>query len=140
MPSASDPRQPKRTPQPVPRSAQPTRRAAQQPVARPTQQSSARVPQQPAARTAQPTGGTRFKQQASTQRAQTPQSHGHSRRVHGTNGVAPASRSSYNTHARRGAQKKSSPVPMIIGGVVAVLALVVIVFFVVPAVKVFFTG
>ena len=49
-------------------------------------------------------------------------------------------RSSYNTHARRGAQKKSSPVPMIIGGVVAVLALVAIVFFVVPAVKGFFGG
>lgn len=139
MPSASDPRQPKRTPQPVPRPAQPTRRAAQQPVARPTQQSSARVPQQPAARTAQSTGA-RFKQQAPAQRAQTPQSHGHSHRVQGTHRVAPATRSSYNSHARRSAQKKNSPAPLILGGVVAVLALVAIVFFVVPAVKGFITG
>ena len=140
MPSASDPRQPKRTPQPVPRSAQPTRRAAQQPVARPTQQSSARVSQQPAARTMQPTGGTRFKQQAPAQRAQTPQSHGQSHRVHGTHRVVPATRSSYNSHARRSAQKKNSPVPMIVGAVCALLALVAIVFFVVPAVKGFITG
>ena len=140
MPSASDPRQPKRTPQPVPRSAQPTRRTAQQPVARPTQQSSARVPQQPAARTAQSTGGTRFKQQAPAQRAQAPQSHGHSHRAHGTHRVAPATRSSYNSQARRSAQKKNSPVPMIVGAVFALLALVAIVFFVVPAVKGFIAG
>ena len=140
MPSASDPRQPKRTPQPVPRPAQSTQRAAQQPVALPTQQSSARVPQHPAARTAQPTGGTRFKQQAPAQRAQTPQSHSHSHRVHGTHRVAPATHSSYNSRARRSAQKKNSPAPMIVGAVFALLALVAIVFFVVPAVKGFITG
>ena len=140
MPSAFDPRQPKRTPQPVPRPAQSTQRAAQQPVARPTQQSSARVPQHPAARTAQPTGGTRFKQQAPAQRAQTPQSHSHSHRVHGTHRVAPATHSSYNSHVRRSAQKKNSPAPMIVGAVFALLALVAIVFFVVPAVKGFITG
>ena len=140
MPSASDPRQPKRTPQSAPRPAQPTQRAAQQPVARPTRQSSARVPQQPSARTAQPTGGTRFKQQAPAQRAQAPQSHGHSHRAHGTHRVAPATRSSYNSQACRSAQKKNSPVPMIVGAVFALLALVAIVFFVVPAVKGFITG
>ena len=147
MPSASDPHQPNRTRQPAPRPAQPgqrpvqpTQRAAQPSshAARPAQ----RTTQQPAARTAQSVGGTRFKQQTPTQRAQAqasqPRSHAH--RAHGTHGVAPATRSSYNTHARRGAQKKSSPVPMIIGGVVAVLALVAIVFFVVPAVKGFITG
>lgn len=166
MPSASDPRQPNRTQQPASRPAQPgqrpaqpTQRAAQsaarpvqsfsrsaQPVQRTGQQPSARsvqhpashAAQQPTARTAQPAGGTRFKQQAPTQRTQAPQSHSHHAR--GSHGVAPATRSSYNTHARRGAQKKSSPVPMIIGGVVAVLALVAIAFFVVPAVKGFFAG
>ena len=150
MPSASDPRQPIRTRQPVPRPAQPGQRPAQptqraaQPAARPVQSSSRlaqpaqRTVRQPTARTAQPAGGTRFKQQAPTQRAQAPQSHSHHAR--GSHGVAPATRSSYNTHARRGAQKKSSPVPMIIGVVVAVLALVAIVFFVVPAVKGFFVG
>lgn len=147
MPSASDPRQQNRTRQPASRPvqpgqrpAQPTQRAAQQPVARPTQQSSARLPQQPAARTAQSTGGSRFKQQAPAQRTQTPQSHGHSHRVHGTSRVAPATRSSYNSRARRSAQKKNSPVPMIVGAVFALLALAAIVFFVVPAVKGFITG
>lgn len=150
MPSASDPRQPIRQGQPVARPtqpgqrpAQPTQRAAQS-AARPVQSSSRsaqpaqRTGQQPTARTAQPTGGTRFKQQAPIQRTQAPQSYSH--HAHGSHGVAPATRSSYNTHARRGAQKKSSPVPMIIGGVVAVLALVAIVFFVVPVVKGFFAG
>ena len=147
MSSASDPRQPNRTRRPAPRPAQPgqrlvqpTQRAAQPSshAARPAQ----RTTQQPAARTAQPAGGTRFKQQAPTQcaQAQASQPRSHAHRAHGTHGVAPATRSSYNTHARRGAQKKSSPVPMIIGGVVAVLALVAIVFFVVPAVKGFITG
>ena len=152
MPSASDPRQPNRQGQPVSRPVQagqrpvqPTQRPAQ-PVASPAQPSShaarpaRRTTQQPTARTAQPTGGTRFKQQAPTLRAQVPQSQSHTHRAHGSHGVAPATRSSYNAHARRGAQKKSSPMPMIIGVVVAVLALVAIVFFVVPAVKGFFTG
>ena len=150
MPSASDPRQPNRTQQPASRPAQPGQRPAQptqraaQPAARPAQSFSRsaqpvqRTGQQPSARTAQPAGGTRFKQQAPTQRTQAPQSHSH--HAHGSHGVAPATRSSYNTHARRGTQKKSSPVPMIIGGVVAVLALVASVFFVVPAVKGFFGG
>ena len=136
MPSASDPRQQNRSRKPVPRPAQPGQRPVQ-----PTQRSAQpaqRAAQQPAARPAQPAGGARFKQQAPTQRMQAPQSHSHHAR--GSHGVAPATRSSYNTHARRGAQKKSSPVPMIIGGVVAVLALVAIVFFVVPAVKGFFGG
>ena len=140
MPSASDPRQQNRTRQPAPRPAQPGQRPAQptQRSARPTQ----RAAQQPAARPAQPAGGARFKQQAPAQRTQgqAPQSRSHAHHAHGSHGVAPATRSSYNTHARRGAQKKSSPVPMIIGGVVAVLALVAIVFFVVPAVKGFFGG
>ena len=166
MPSASDPRQPNRTQQPASRPAQPgqrpaqpTQRAAQpaarpaqsfsraahpgqrtgqQPSARSVQHSASHAAQQATARTAQPAGGTRFKQQAPTQRTQAPQSHSHHAR--GSHGVAPATRSSYNTHARRGAQKKSSPVPMIIGGVVAVLALAAIAFFVVPAVKGFFAG
>ena len=147
MSSASDPRQPNRHGQPAPRSVssgqrpvQPTQRAAQ-PAARPAQPSSrpaqlaqqrpgqqpaSRPAQQPAARAAQPAGGARFKQQTSTQRAHHAQ---------GTHGVAPAARSSYNTHARRGAQKKSSPVPMIIGAVVAAIVLAVIAFFAVPAVK-----
>ena len=145
MPSASDPRQPNRQGQPTPRPVssgqrpmQPTQRAAQ-PAARPAQpssraaQSAQRPAQQPAARAARPASGARFKQQAPTQRAQAPQSHTRTHHAHGTHGVAPATRSSYNTHARRGVQKKSSPVPMIIGGVIAVLALVAIVFFVVPA-------
>ena len=152
MPSASDPRQPNRHGQPTPRPVssgqrpmQPTQRAAQ-PAARPAQpssraaQSAQRPAQQPAARAARPASGTRFKQQAPTQRSQAPQSHTRTHHAHGTHGVAPATRSSYNTHARRGVQKKSSPVPMIIGGVIAVLALVAIVFFVVPAVKGFFAG
>lgn len=140
MSSAFDPRQPNRTRQPAPRPVssgqrpmQPTQRSAQ-----PTR----RTAQQPAARPAQPAGGSRFKQQAPAQRTQgqAPQSRSHAHHTHGSHGVAPATRSSYNTRARRGAQKKSSPVPMIIGGVVAVLALVAIVFFVVPAVKGFFAG
>ena len=152
MPSASDPRQPNRQGQPAPRPVQagqrpvqPTQRAAQ-PVARPAQPSSRaaqptqRATQQPAARPAQPAGGARFKQQAPTQRAQAPQSRSHAHHAHGTHGVAPATRSSYNSHARRGAQKKSSPVPMIVGAVVAVLALVAIAFFLVPAVKGLFAG
>ena len=150
MSSASDPRQPNRTRQPAsrpvpsgqrpvqltPRAAQPVARPAQpssRPAQRPGQQPASRPAQQSAARAAQSAGGARFKQQAPTQRAQTPQSHAH--HVHGTHGVAPAARSSYNTHARRGAQKKSSPVPMIIGTVVAVVVLAVIAFFAVPAVK-----
>lgn len=150
MSSAFDPRQPNRTRQPAPRPVpsgqrpvQPTQRAAQpaarpvqpssRPAQRPGQQPVRRSAQQPSARAAQPAGGARFKQQAPTQRAQAPQSHTHHAR--GTHGVAPAARSSYNTHARRGAQKKSSPVPMIIGAVVAVIALAAIAFFAVPAVK-----
>ena len=154
MSSASDPRQSNRQGQPAPRPAQPgqhpvqpTQRVAQ-PVARPAQSSSRaaqpsqRSAQQPTARSAQPAGGARFKQQAPTQRVQTqaPQSRSHAHHAHGTHGVAPATRSSYNSHARRGAQKKSFPVPMIIGAVVAVLALAAIAFFVVPAVKGFFAG
>ena len=119
-------------------SAQPVQRTGQQPSARSVQHSASHAAQQPTARTAQPAGGTRFKQQAPTQRTQAPQSHSHHAR--GSHGVAPATRSSYNTHARRGAQKKSSPVPMIIGVVVAVLAFAAIAFFVVPAVKGFFAG
>lgn len=150
MSSASDPRQPNRTRQPAsrpvpsgqrpvqltPRAAQPVARPAQpfsRPAQRPGQQPASRPAQQSAARAAQSAGGARFKQQAPTQRAQAPQSHAH--HAHGTHGVAPAARSSYNTHARRGAQKKSSPVPMIIGTVVAVVVLAVIAFFAVPAVK-----
>lgn len=150
MSSASDPRQPNRTRQPAsrpvpsgqrpvqltPRAAQPVARPAQpssRPAQRPGQQSASRPAQQSAARAAQPAGGARFKQQAPTQRAQAPQSHAH--HAHGTHGVAPAARSSYNTHARRGAQKKSSPVPMIIGTVVAVVVLAAIAVFAVPAVK-----
>ena len=154
MPSASDPRQPNRQGQPAPRPAQPVQRPVQptqraaQPVARPAQSSSRaaqpsqRAAQQPSARSTQSAGGARFKQQVPTQRAQAqaPQSRSHAHHAHGTHGVAPATRSSYNTHARRGAQKKSSPVPMIVGAVVAVLALAAIAFFVVPAVKGFFTG
>ena len=140
MSSASDPRQQSRQGQSVPRPAQPGQRPAQ-----PTQRSAQptrRTAQQPATRPAQPAGGSRFKQQAPAQRTQgqAPQSRSHAHHTHGSHGVAPATRSSYNTRARRGAQKKSSPVPMIIGGVVAVLALVAIVFFVVPAVKGFFAG
>lgn len=153
MPSAFDPRQPNRTrqsaPRPVPsgqrpvqltpRATQPAARPARpssrpaQPAQRPGQQPASRPAQQPATRAAQPAGGARFKQQAPTQRAQAPQSHAH--HAHGTHGVAPAARSSYNTHARRGAQKKSSPVPMIIGAVVAAIVLAVIAIFAVPAVK-----
>lgn len=155
MPSAFDPRQQNRTRQSVPhpaqagqRSVQPTQRTTQpssvpaHPVQRRAQQPTQRVAQQPAARSAQPAGGARFKQQTPTQRtqAQASQPRSHAHRVHGSHGVAPATRSSYSAHARRGAQKNSSPVPMIVGGVVAVLALVAIVFFVVPAVKGFFTG
>jgi len=150
MSSASDPRQPNRTRQPAsrpvpsgqrpvqltPRAAQPVARPAQpssRPAQRSGQQPASRPAQQSAVREAQSAGGARFKQQAPTQRAQAPQSHAH--HAHGTHGVAPAARSSYNTHARRGAQKKSSPVPMIIGTVVAVVVLAVIAFFAVPAVK-----
>lgn len=162
MSSAFDPRQPNRTRQSAPRPVssgqrpmQPTQRAAQpaarsaqpsscptQPTQRPGQQPVRRPAQQSAAHTAQPAGGSRFKQQAPAQRTQgqAPQSRSHAHHAHGSHGVAPATRSSYNTRARRGAQKKSSPVPMIIGGVVAVLALVAIVFFVVSAVKGFFAG
>lgn len=152
MPSAPDPRQPNRTRQPSSRPAQPGQRPAQptqraaQSAARPAQpssraaQSAQRPAQQPAARAARAASGTRFKQQAPTQRAQAPQSHTRTHHAHGTHGVAPATRSSYNTHARRGVQKKSSPVPMIIGVVVAVLALAAIAFFVVPAVKGLFCG
>ena len=166
MPSASDPRQPNRTRQPASRpaqpgqrpaqptqraaqpgtrpvqpfarSAQPAQRTGQQPSARSVQHPASRAAQQPTARTAQPAGGTRFKQQAPVRRTQATQSHSHHAR--GLHGVAPATRSSYDTRARRGAQKKSSPVPMIIGVVVAVLALAAIAFFVVPAVKGFFAG
>lgn len=153
MPSAFDPRQPNRTrqsaPRPVPsdqRPMQPTQRADQpaarptqpssrpvQPAQRPGQQPASRPAQQFAARAAQPAGGARFKQQTPNQRAQAPQSHAHHAR--GSHGVAPAARSSYNTHARRGTQKKSSPVPMIIGAVVSVIVLAAIAFFAVPAVK-----
>lgn len=153
MSSAFDPRQPNRTRQPAPRPVssgqrpmQPTQRAAQpaarsaqpsscatQPTQRPGQQPASRPAQQSAARAAQPAGGSRFRQQTPTQRAQAPQSHAH--HACGSHGVAPAARSSYNTHARRGAQKKSSPVPMIIGAVVAAIVLAAIAFFAVPAVK-----
>lgn len=153
MSSASNPRQPNRTrqsaPRPVPsgqrpmrssqRAAQPAVRPAQpssrpaQPAQRPGQQPVARPAQQPTARASQTAGGARFKQQTPAQRAQASQTHAHHAR--GTHGVAPAARSSYNTHARRGAQKKSSPVPMIIGAVVAVIVLAVIAFFAVPAVR-----
>ena len=153
MSNASDPRQPNRTrqsaPRPVPsgqRPVQPTQRAAKpasrpaqpssrlaRPARRPGQQPVARPAQQPTARAAQPAGGARFKQQTPAQRAQASQTHAHHAR--GTHGVAPAARSSYNTHARRGAQKKSSPVPMIIGAVVAAIVLAVIAIFAVPAVK-----
>ena len=150
MSSASDPRQPNRTRQPAsrpvpsgqrpvqltPRAAQPVARPAQpssRPAQRPGQQPASRPAQQSAARAAQSAGGARFKQQAPTQRAQAPQSHAH--HAHGTHGVATAAPSSYNTHARRGAQKKSSPVPMIIGTVVAVVVLAVVAVFAVPAVK-----
>ncbi|MED9952952.1 MAG: endolytic transglycosylase MltG [Collinsella sp.] len=150
MSSASDPRQPNRTRQPAsrpvpsgqrpvqltPRAAQPVARPAQpssRPAQRPGQQPASRPAQQSAARAAQSAGGARFKQQAPTQRAQAPQSHAH--HAHGTHGVAPAARSSYNTHARRGAQKKSSPVPMIIGTVVVVVVLAVVTVFAIPAVK-----
>lgn len=150
MSSASDPRQPNRTRQPAsrpvpsgqrpvqltPRAAQPVARPAQpssRPAQRSGQQPASRPAQQSAARAAQSAGGARFKQQAPTQRAQAPQSHAH--HAHGTHGVAPAAPSSYNTHARRGAQKKSSPVPMIIGTVVAVVVLAVVAVFAVPAVK-----
>lgn len=150
MPSASDPRQQNRTRQPASRPAQPGQRPAQptqraaQPAARPAQSFShsaqpvQRTGQQPSARSAQPAGGTRFKQQASTQRVQAPS------RIRITLSVPTAllrlraraiTRTSAVVHKR-----KSSPVPMIIGGVVAVLALVAIVFFVVPAVKGFFGG
>ena len=153
MSSASDPRQPNRTrqsaPRPVPsgqrpmrssqRAAQPAVRPAQpssrpaQPAQRPGQQPVARPAQQPTARASQTAGGARFKQQTPARRAQASQTHAHHAR--GTHGVAPAARSSYNTHARRGAQKKSSPVPMIIGAVVAVIVLAVIAFFAVPVVR-----
>lgn len=153
MPSAFDPRQPNRTRQPAPRPVpsgqrpvQPTQRAAQpaarsaqpsshpvRPTQRPGQQPVRRPAQQSAAHTAQPAGGSRFKQQTPTQRVQVPQSHAHHAR--GSHGVAPAARSSYNTHDRRGAQKKSSPAPMIIGAVVAVIVLAAIAFLAVPAVK-----
>lgn len=134
MPSASDPRQPIRTRQPVPRPAQPGQRPAQ-----PTRAQLSL----PRARCSPPLVwlnllSGRFDSpllvRPSLQavpalssrhlpsRAQAPQSHSHHAR--GSHGVAPATRSSYNTHARRGAQKKSSPVPMIIGVVAAVLALV----------------
>ena len=140
MPSASDPRQQNRTRQPAQCPAQPGQRPAQpmQRSAQPTQ----RAAQQPATRPSQPVGGARFKQQAPAQRTQgqARQSRSHAHHAQGSHGVAPATRSSYKTHARRGAQKKSSPVPMMIGGVVAVLALVAIVFFAVPAVKGFFAG
>ena len=154
MPNASDPRQQNRTRQPAPRPAQPgqlpvqsTQRVAQ-PAARTAKSSSRavqpaqRVAQQPTARPAQSTGGARFKQQAPTQRAQAqaPQTRSRAHRAQGSHSVAPATRSSYNTHVRRGAQKKSSPVPMIVGAVVAVVALAAIAFFVVPAVKGFLTG
>ena len=157
MSSAFDPRQPNRTRQPAPRPVssgqrpmQPTQRAAQpaarsaqpssrptQPTQRPGQQPVRRPAQQSAAHTAQPAGGSRFKQQAPAQRTQgqAPQSRSHAHHAHGTHGVAQAARSSYNTHARRGAQKKSSPVPMIIGAVVAVVVLAVIAFFAVSTVK-----
>ena len=154
MPSASNPRQPNRTRQPAPRpvpSGQrpmpadpargPTRRTTDTrppPVSRSplsVRASSLLVvlPSKSAARAAQPAGGSRFKQQTPTQRAQAPQSHAHHAR--GSHGVAPAARSSYNTHARRGTQKKSSPVPMIIGAVVAVIVFAAIAFLAVPAVK-----
>lgn len=133
VPSGQRPMQPtQRAAQPATRSAQPSSRPAQ-PTQRPGQQPVRRSAQQPTSHAAQSAGGARFKQQTPTQRAQAPQSHVHHAR--GTHGVAPAARSSYNTHARRGAQKKSSPVPMIIGTVVAVIVLAVIAFFAVPAVK-----
>ena len=150
MSSASDPRQPNRTRQPAsrpvpsgqrpvqltPRAAQSVARPAQpssRPAQRPGQQPANRPAQQSAARAAQSAGGARFKQQAPTQRAQAPQSH--ARHAHGTHGVAPAARSSYNTHARCGTQKNSSPVPMIIGTVVVVVVLAVVAVFAIPAVK-----
>lgn len=77
MPSASDPRQPNRQGQPAPRPVQAGQRSVQ-PMPRPAQPSShavrpaQRATQQPTARTAQPAGGTRFKQQAPTQRMQAP--------------------------------------------------------------------
>ena len=129
MSSAFDPRQPNRTRQPAPRPVssgqrptQPTQRAAQpaarsaqpssrptQPTQRPSQQPVRRPAQQSAAHTAQPAGGSRFKQQAPAQRTQgqAPQSRSHAHHAHGSHGVAPATRSSYNTRARRGAQKKA---------------------------------
>lgn len=167
MSSASDPRQQNRTRQPASRpaqpgqrpaqptqraaqsaarsvqsfshSAQPVQRTGQQPSARSVQHSASHAAQQPTARTAQPAGGTRFKQQAPTQRTQVPQSHSH----HGLAVRMQLLRRPARATTRmlgRGAQKKSSPVPMIIGVVVAVLALAAIAFFVVPAVKGFFAG
>ncbi len=164
MPSAPDPRQPNRTRQPASRPAQPGQRPAQptqraaQSAARPLQPSRSAQPvqrrQQPSARSvqfrlltrlaahyssAQPAGGSRFKQQAPTQRTQ------------GRHPIAFASRSRFARRCSGGplelqhacssrCPKKSSPVPMIVGVVVAVIALATIAFFVVPAVKGFFTG
>lgn len=120
------------------RSAQPVQRTGQQPSARSVQHPASHAAQQPTARTAQPAGGTRFKQQAPTQRTQAPQSHSHHAR--GSHGVAPATRSSYNTHTRSRCSKEelsgSHDHRRCGGGACACR----VVFFVVPAVKGFFAG
>lgn len=123
MPSASDPRQQNRTRQPVPRPAQPGQRSAQptQRSARPTQ----RAAQQLAARPARHAGGARFKRRLlPSARRGRPRNHAptHIMLMARTALLRPRARAITRTPGR-GAQKKSSPVPMIIGGVVAVLAL-----------------
>ena len=57
----------------------------------------------------------------------------------GSHGVAPARRSTYTQGSRRAPQKKS-PLPVVIGAVVAVAALFAVIFVVVPAVQGFFGG
>lgn len=95
--------------------------------------------------------GTRFKKQApasprpvrptprSTQRASRAKASQPGARPAGTHGVASARRSTYTQGARRTSQKKS-PVPVVIGALAAVAALVAVIFIVVPAVQGFFGG
>ncbi len=166
MPSAPDPRQPNRTRQPSSRPAQPGQRPAQptqraaQSAARPVQFSSRsaqpvqRTGQQPSARSVRIRFLTRLSSPLLVRlslQAVLALSIRHllsERRPPNRIRITLAARMALLRRPARATtrmlvavpKKKSSPVPMIVGVVVAVIALATIAFFVVPAVKGFFTG
>ncbi len=124
MSSHMDPRS--HAQQPTPRSSTPAGKRFKQPGGAMPSGSRGSCPAQPTARrAATPAGAARPTQRNASART-----------------VSPATRSSYNApsaRARRAPQKKS-PLPLIVGGVAAVLVVALVLIFAVPAVKSLFGG